>query len=229
MRPPTEQPMLGRGVYRMSEIAKYAQLPTQRVRSWFTTKPYGMRGGPLFFSDYSIVDNQYAGSFLDLIDVFVAGRLRESGVSMSRIRLVYEKLEEELDTVHPFAHSKFYTDGKAVITLAADGLGDEQLRDVLAEQYLFLESTSFLHSIDYDAKSDLATRWRIAHGVQIDPALSFGKPVVAGTGVSTYVLANQFEANGRDAGLVADLFSVTEKDVMNAVDFEAEYEGAEAA
>jgi hypothetical protein len=39
--------------------------------------------------DYEPVGGDYALSFHDLIDLFVAGQLREHGVSLPRLRRVY--------------------------------------------------------------------------------------------------------------------------------------------
>jgi uncharacterized protein (DUF433 family) len=66
----------------------------------------------------------------------------------------------------------------------------------------------------------LAVAWNIADGVTISPGISYGKPVINQTGVTTYVVANQFKANGENAALVAELFDLSESDVVNAVRFE---------
>ena len=78
----------------------------------------------------------------------------------------------------------------------------------------------WLKHLDYDASTKLASRWNIAEGVVVDPRISFGKPVIRSTGVTTFVLANQYKANRKNSGLVADLYDVSEEDVLNAVRFE---------
>lgn len=223
--------MLGRGVYGISEVARYTGLHSQRVLSWFTTKPYGVKKGPLFDSDYPIIENNYGVSFLDLIDVLVAGQLRESGVSMAKLRAVYNKLKHDLNTAHPFCHHKFYTDGKEVIIRAADALGDEVMSEVESchPQQLYLEAETFLRRVDYSDETQLAARWHIAERVVIDPDLAFGKPVINGAGTTTFVLARSYAANDRNATLVAELFNLTPADVVSAFDFEERYGRLKAA
>ena len=85
---------------------------------------------------------------------------------------------------------------------------------------MFEKLKYLLEHIDYQTDTRLACRWRIHEGVVIDPAVSYGRPVVQNTGVHTRVLAHQFIANGEDAGIVADLYGVSETDVKRAVAFE---------
>lgn len=167
------------------------------------------------------MSGDYVVSFLDLIDTYVVGRFREAGVKMSTVRQAYEILESDWGTQHPFAHSKLYTDGKNVIVGAASKLADELLYDAITKQMLFLELRGRLERIDYSDHTHLAARWRIAAGVMIDPEISFGKPVIQGTGTQTWIVARQYHANRQNAGLVGDLFGISENDVKNAVQFEA--------
>src|SRR5690349_2020617 len=78
--------MLGKGVYDYREAALLTGLKQGRVREWFRVRPVKARRPPVFRSDYEPVDGNYAISFLDLIDVFVAGQLREHGVSLQTLR-----------------------------------------------------------------------------------------------------------------------------------------------
>lgn len=212
--------MLGHGVYGLAEVARYTDLHPHRVRSWFTTKPYGVKSGPLFYADYPIVDNNYGVSFLDLIDVRVAAQLRENGVTMPKVRAVYERLGARLGTKHPFCHNRFYTDGREIIILEASALRDPTLVEVLSNQQLYVQSQVFLKQIEYSEKTQLAERWNIARGVVIDPAVSLGKPVIKDTGTTTYVVARSFKANGGDTDVVSYLFGLAEQQVMDAVSFE---------
>ena len=214
------QSPLGRGVYGMPEAARYTGLHPSRVRSWFTTRPSGLRRGPLFLSDYPIIENKYGISFYDLIDVLVAGQLRDNGVTMAAVRAVYIKLQERLNTQHPFCHHRFYTDGRTIIIAESDDLEDDSLSEALSSQMLYSSYRTVLRKMDYSDETQHANRWNIARRVIIDPDQSFGKPVIAGTSTTTFVLANQYYANNDDAELVADMYRVTLEDVLCAVDFE---------
>jgi uncharacterized protein (DUF433 family) len=211
---------LGKGVYPLAEVARYTSTPKAIVRAWFRGRSDGAGRGPVFHSDYEPRGNDYAVSFLDMIDLLVAARFRNEGVNMGVIRRAANTLAHELQTNHPFSHRSLFTDGKRIITLAADEVGDESLYDVLSRQMFFLQLKDGLKHMDYGTTSRLAERWYVSQGVVIDPRCGRGKPVVQSTGLSTFVLANQYWANNNDSALVADLYNVSEKDVMNAVSFE---------
>jgi uncharacterized protein (DUF433 family) len=90
--------------------------------------------------------------------------------------------------------------------------------DVISKQHFFTQMC--LGQIKYNKDSKLAEAWHIREGVLIDPKVAFGHPVIERTGVTTFVLANQYAANQENAALVADLYGVGESDVLNAVRFE---------
>src|SRR5207245_2653193 len=109
-------------------------------------------------------------SFLDLIDVFVAGQLREHGVTLQTLRRVYAHLADELKTRHPFSRQELLSDGNTVFMRGMDQKGQEELTEVLTKQKVFPQIIlPFLKKIDYNAASKLAERWHIAPQVVIDP------------------------------------------------------------
>jgi uncharacterized protein (DUF433 family) len=138
---------------------------------------------------------------------------------MTRIRAAYDQLRKTFGK-HPFAHNEFYTDGREIIAAAADELGDEVLAGVVSRQQFFVQAKTFLKLIEYSSATHLAAKWNIAKGVCIDPSISLGKPVVAGTGTTTFVVARSYSANGNSAELVADLFQILPEDVRRSVEFE---------
>lgn len=213
-------PALGRGVYSLSEAARYTGLHPARIRAWFKGRQGAGTRRPVFRGGFEPVGGEYAISFLDLIDAYVVGRFRNAGVTMPLIRKAYAALEQDLGTRHPFAHGSLYTDGRRVIVGAAERIGEYVLYDAISKQLFFPQLHESLDRIDYHAETRLAERWRIAEGVTIDPRVALGKPVVRETGIHTSVLARQYAANRENAALVADLFGVSEAEVRNAVRFE---------
>ena len=213
--------MIGKGVYTLAEVSRLTELHPSTVRTWLKYRSDSVGYGPIFQSDYQSVGGDYAVSFLDLIDVLIAGQFRgRHKVPMRIVRRAHELLQEELDTKHPFCHSDLYTDGKRIFLLAANQLNEDKLSDAISHQQFFLHIKEKLKHIDYSEINKLARRWRIANGVVIDPSISMGKPTIENTGVTTYVIANQYYANRKNSALIADLFKVSEKDILNAVNFE---------
>lgn len=218
--------MLGRGVYSISEAAQYTRQHHSTLYSWF--KPRSASGRkPVFLSDYPPVGSSYAISFQDLIDVLVAGQLRDCGVSMQSIRKAYASLQVKLDAPHPFCLSGLHTNGKRVLIDVAKEVGDDKLCEALSGQGRFeAVMMPYLKQIDFRGARETAARWHIADGVVIDPAISFGKPVIQGTGTTTYVLANAFAANDRDADVVADFYDLSPSQIRDATAFEDSFRRA---
>lgn len=211
---------LGGGFYTFSEAAQLTGLKAGRIREWFRGQQTH-RTKPVFLGDYAPVDGDYAISFHDLLDVFVAGQLRDHGVSLQTVRRVYCKLQKDLNTCHPFCRKELLSDGKIVFMRGLDGKGEDELVEVLTRQRVFPQIIlPFLQRIDYDRITELARRWHIADLVVVDPGISFGKPVVESAGITTRVLAAAYAANDRDESLVADWFNIPTSHVLAAVHFE---------
>jgi uncharacterized protein (DUF433 family) len=212
---------LGYGLYTFTEAAKLTGLRASRVREWF--RGHGKeRMKPLLAGDYEPVDGDYAISFYDLVDVYVAGQLREHGVSLQHIRKVFKKMAVSLNTPHPFCRKELLTDGKKVFMENMPGSGSPQLTEALTGHGVFPELIlPFLKRIDYDKVQLLASRWRIADLVVVDPTICFGRPVVEAVSIPTAILAAAYHANGRDAELVGEWYNVHPDYVLAAAAFEA--------
>jgi uncharacterized protein (DUF433 family) len=212
---------LGLGVYSLSEAARLTGLRPITVRDWFLGRKSESRK-PVFEGEYDEYSGHHFISFHDLIDVVIAGQLRQHGVRLPVIRRVYGRLQKEFGERHPFCLRKLETDGREVFLRLKDKDGIDQLVEVLTKQRVFPEIIApFLKQIDYDTASSLAKRWRIDSGVVVDPAVSLGKPIVERVGIKTDLLVATYEANCRDEELVAWCYNVAVEDVRAAVRFEA--------
>lgn len=216
--------ILGNGVYGLSEAARLTRLKTSRLREWFREETNRPSRSRVFVSDYQDLAGGKAISFLDLIEVFVAGQLREHGVSLQTLRKVRQALKHDLGTKHPFSRQEVRSNGRTVFTIGLDDDGRSEMIDVLNRQRVFAEILlPFLKTIDYDRVSKLASKWSIAKGVVVDPRICFGKPIVADVGIKTSVLANAYTVNDEDAEAVADWYDVLPEHVMDAVRFERSF------
>jgi len=176
----------------------------------------------MFTGDYEPIEGDFAVSFYDLVDVYVAGQLRDHGVSLQTLRKVYARMRDDLNTDHPFCRRELLSDGRIVFMRAVDAAGKEQLTEVLTRQGVFPKIIlPFLKTIDYDSVRLLAARWHIADLVVVDPTICFGTPIVEATGIPTHILAAAYQANGQKADFVAQWYNVNPKDVVAAVKFES--------
>jgi len=215
------RPRLGHGIFSFTEAARLTRLTPNRIREWFDykTRP------SMFTSDYDSVDGDRTLSFLDLIDVLIAGKLRGAGVSLQRLRRVYDRMKEQFGT-HPFARNILLTDGVRVFMKEAAGEG-EHVFDVLSRQEAFPPIIEpYLKQLRYSEITQLAERWDIAQGIVVNPRIFFGKPVILESGQPTHIIARAYHANGSNKRAVAAWYGVSESDVSAAVDFEQEYGAA---
>lgn len=218
--------ILGRGVYSIGEAARLTRLRSQRVREWFLGGTGGKIFRPVFESDYPLIGDVPSISFLDLVEVFITGQLRESGISLQYIRRVYDNLEKDYGP-HPLCSREIFVSDtnkkKRIFTRGLDEAETKQVIEALTKQRYFEQIIGpFLKKIDYDEASNLAIRWHIADMVVVDPSICFGKPTVESIGITTQVLASSYFANGQNAKTVADWYEIEERHVIAAVNFESE-------
>jgi uncharacterized protein (DUF433 family) len=208
--------MTEQGVYTLAEVAKYTGVKPMTLRAWFLRRSDHAGLGPVFESDYERLDDDFAVSFLNLIEAFVASFFKQNKVTHQDIRRTHELLKRKLNVKHPFAFANL------AVGLRRISLEDPDSRycEVISRQLLFPEFNAGLHKISYDPDTNLANGWEVDTGIFVSPRVGFGKPVVQNTGVSTLIVARQYVANGKDAAVVARLFKIPKDGVESAFRFE---------
>lgn len=211
--------MLGQGVYTLPEVALYTGVPVNTLRNWFIERADRPKDR-VFESPWPRIDDSFAVSFVNLIEAYVASFFRENGVKRTDIRKTNRRLKTQLKTLHPFATENLSTHLGVIIHEETQAGGDKQYTEVLSRQLSIPQFKDGMKRIVYDVNTKLASSWHIHSGVFISPKIGFGKPVVDGSGVSTFVLGQQYLANHKNVCLVSKLFSVTEASVRSAIEFE---------
>jgi uncharacterized protein (DUF433 family) len=213
--------VIGRGVYSIAEAARLTKLRTRRAREWFRGRNSPSKiFRPVFNSDYPVIHEEYAISFLDLIELKIGGSLREMGISLPYLRKAYNQLKKDYGD-HPFCIRNIYIGGKQIFTRGLTEEEGSSVIEVLTRQsYFETIILPFLKRVEYDNETNRAIKWNIADMVVIDPGLRFGKPVVKETGIATSVLSKSFYANAEDADFVARWYKIEARHVMAAVNFE---------
>ncbi len=149
---------------------------------------------------------------------------------MCKVREALSYLEAHFPAPHPLANQKFETDGVdlfldkygQLINLSQDG--QLAMRDVLQV---------YLTRIERDAagapvKLYLFTRARQADEpkvVVIDPYVSFGRPVLVGTGIPTAVIAERYKA-GESIEALAEDYERPPRDIEEAIRCELHLQAA---
>jgi len=215
-------PSLGVGIYTMADVARYARMHYNTVQSWF-------RSRGVMDSDYEEVDDAFTVSFHDLLDTLIAHQFRKRKVQMKTVRRAYNILSDELGTPHPFCHRDLYADSRRIIIKVGGLIGSQDFQDAISKQYLFTELKEQLHNVSYAVMTKLAEKLELSEGVELNPRIAMGQPVLVGTGVTTHVVNSAFIANGYDREFVASLFGISGHQVSYAVKFEGEIRRKSAA
>ena len=191
--------------YGISEVAHYLQIPPSTLRSWVKGRNYPTEAGPGFFEPL-IALPEYATegppglSFMNVIEAHVLDALRrEHRIAMHKVREALTYVEQRFPSKHPLADQKFETDG---IDLFVDRYG--QLINLTQQGQLAMRSIlrAYLSRLERDAagvpiKLYLFTRTRSADEpkvIAMDPYVSFGRPVLEGTGITTTIIAERYKA-----------------------------------
>jgi uncharacterized protein (DUF433 family) len=219
--------------YSVPEASHYLLVPRATVRSWVVGRPYPIKTGSRFFKPVVTVPNPKAGSlsFINLVEVHVLDALRrDHHVPLDKIRIAVRYLRDHFGSEHPLADEKFATDGLDLFVQKYGQLINASRAGQLGMKELL---EAHLKRVDRDAKGIALrlypfTRKRTPNeprSVVIDPFVSFGKPVLAGTGIPTSIVAERYKAGESVSQLSAD-YGRPDLDIEEAIRCELELEAA---
>jgi uncharacterized protein (DUF433 family) len=210
--------------YGVTEAAHYLGIPKATLRSWVLGRHYPTGSGKRFFRPIiEVADKeQRLLSFVNLVEVHVLDAIRRGhGVALWRVRKAVEYLKKDLGSGHPLAQEKFATDG---VDLFVEMFG--QLVNISREGQLVIKELiqSHLRRIERDA-SGLPVRlypFTREHKsdepkiIVIDPYISFGRPVLAGTGIATTIIAQRYKA-GESIEELAEDYGRSRSEIEEAI------------
>jgi uncharacterized protein (DUF433 family) len=220
--------LLGIGLYTVPEGSRLTGIPQARLRRWL--RGYTYRTGesisasdPVWRRQLPEIDGTLGLGFLDLMEARFINAFRKADVQWRVIRLCAERARELYGADHPFATQRFRTDGRTIFAEVAGRAGELQLLDLVKSQLAFARiiGPSLYAGIDFSDRDIPARWWPLGRQTPIvlDPARSFGQPIVSTGGVPTAVLADAVAAEGSIAK-VARLYQVPPQSVHAAVQFE---------
>jgi uncharacterized protein (DUF433 family) len=219
--PHRSQSLLGVGIYTVPEAARLTQVAPSRIRRWLS----GGRDGSaaIWRHDLPRIDGSLALSFRDLIEVRFVDAFRRHGVSWPVLRRAAERAAEILKDSHPFSTKRFKTDGRRIFAEIVSETGEELLLDLVKSQYGFRQVLGpYLYEGLEFSDADSVLRWFPlpgSHRVVLDPAVSFGQPIVDPEAVPTSILARAVQVEG-SVDRVARWYMVDTKAVRDAVRYE---------
>lgn len=225
--------LIGHGVYSIREAYRLTRVPPKRIRRWTQGYSFAYRGETrwsegIVAAHSKAVDGSPILTFADLLEVRFLEAFRNHGVSWRAIRIASERAQQMMEHEHPFSTKKFRTDGRTIMAAFVGETDDPILIDLVQNQYEFNTIiTPLLYAGIEFGPDDEPDRWHpvaASSRIVIDPARSFGNPIVKKEGVPTRVLADSAIAED-SIELAAAYYRVDPISVAEAVEFEASLPG----
>lgn len=200
-------------VYTLTEAAAYLDIPRATLSSWVIGRPYPVSLGNKFFPPLIEIANAERRrlSFLNLIELHVLNAIRRTDkIALPKVRTALEFLRKRLHSRRPLAEQQFETDGAGLFVDYYGRLmnitqpGQYAMREMLGEHLRLVRRDPSGVPVKLLLFAPKAGRRTGKPPIQIDPRVSFGQPVLAGTGIRTAILAQRFYAGETLAELAED-------------------------
>jgi uncharacterized protein (DUF433 family) len=232
--PPAIEPRDERTIptYTISEASHYLLIPLATLRSWTVGRFYPVQEGRRHFSPVISVGqtSPVLLSFENLIEAHVLDAIRrEYSIPLPKVRSAISYLKKEFGSKHPLIEQRMETDGRDLFVrhfgqLVGASQGG-QLTMPLVEAYL--------RRIEWDERGFASRLFPFTRKRQldepkvivIDPRISFGRPVLVGTGVRTAIVAERYKA-GESIQELAEDYGRRHLDIEEAIRCELAVEAA---
>lgn len=210
--------------YPLNEAARYLRLPAATLRTWTVGRHYPTMQGKRDFPPLirPAAAHPPSLSFWNLIEAHVLRALRtEHGISIKALRQAVDYAERKLKIDRLLLRPELRSDAGQ---LFLDRYGE--LIDLTASGQIAMRQVldAHLKRVSWDT-ARFPTRLHpfvvgdatgAAMPIAIDPAISFGRPVVLSRGISTAAIVARIDAGERPADIATD-YDLTIRDVEQAV------------
>lgn len=215
------------GIYSIQEAARLTGLGESRVRRWlsgytYTTSGQRRKALPVWSGQLAPIKGRRVVSFRDLIEMKFVDAFLRAGVSWKVIRTVQELARKQFSFDHPFSTNRFRTDGSHLVMTAMREDKQSTLFDIATRQQIFLgAAVPFREELDMNGEDSVLRWWPLGRkrNVVLDPARSWGRPLIPRTGLPTAVIRHALNAGATASG-VASWFELSEAELRDAEEFE---------
>jgi uncharacterized protein (DUF433 family) len=220
-------------LYRLTEAARYLDVPPSTLRSW--AKGYrrssperpAVVGAPVLTAVSRSGPSGPVIPFIGLAEGLVLTAIRHAGVPLQRIRPALARLDQEFGLPHALASKRLYTDGAEVLFDYAENSDDADAARAARElvvvrngQRVFTDVVaSYLRRIEFGKDGYAALLHLPAYQVAdvvVDPSRGFGQPIFANGGARIEDAIALFQA-GEDLDTVSKEYGVPRPDLEDAV------------
>jgi uncharacterized protein (DUF433 family) len=203
--------------YAVAEAAHYLRMPEETLRSWVAGRLYSAAGQskrsrPLIHLDDP--QKQYL-SFINLVEAHVLAAIRRRhGVRLPKVRKALDYMQRQFHVQRPLIEQAFQTDGLDLFVehygelINASREGQRAMKEIIGRYLQRIERDSkgfpiklYPFTRDTEAEATPASDPRV---VVMNPAVSFGRPVVAGTGIPVSSIYERYRAGDSVADLAQD-------------------------
>ena len=188
--------------YALPEASHYLRIPVATLRSWVIGRWYPTEVGQKFFRPVITLPDKKRSqlSFVNLVEAHVLDAIRRKhNIPLPKVRMAIDYLTRKFPSKHPLVDKGFETDG---LNLFIEKYG--QLINISQTGQLAMRSLlkAHLRRIERDPAGFVVRLYPFTRKRQpeepkwvvIDPYVSFGRPVLVGTGIATAIIAERYKA-----------------------------------
>lgn len=206
-----EQPAYG-----ISEAAAYLKVPYQTLRYWLT----GFHARPAIILPVEV--DPVRLSFMNLLECHIlAGMRKMYDLKLPKVRRALRNLDENASGEHPLVTQQFLTDRKDLFI--------QRLGTIINVSQHGQIGLDFYHAHLERVERDkgmlrffpfvMQPNPQEPKSIEINPMIGFGKPVIAGTGISTAIIASRFKGRESIADLAVE-YGRTTQEIEEAIRWE---------
>lgn len=212
--------------YPLAEVGRYVHVPAATLRSWVRGRPYPKGTETAHFKPLIIAADNKNGilSFNNLIEAHVLRALRtEHGVPIKSVREALQFAEMEFGVKRLLLSKELRASAGELFLDRYGQLVQISRSGQLAMKYLL---EAYLKRVEWDNNAFPIRLYPFVRGdeevskpIVIDPAISFGRPVITRKFISTSPIADRIDA-GETVEELAEDYSVSEREIQEAVVYE---------
>jgi uncharacterized protein (DUF433 family) len=203
--------------YYVGEAAHYLRMPEETLRSWVLGRWYPAEGGRKRFQPVIRLDDPQRRylSFMNLVEAHVLAAIRRGhGVKLPKVRSALEYVKRQFDVERPLVDETFQTDGLDLFVerygslINASREGQQAMKEIINVYLKRIERDAEgvpvkLYPFTRRSESEAAPKTD-PRLVVMNPSVSFGRPVIAGTGIPVSSIYERYQAGDSIANLAQD-------------------------
>ncbi len=219
--------------YTVAEAAHYLHMPEGTLRSWVAGRLYPVSGATKRSRPVIHLDDpqrQYL-SFINFVEAHVLAAIRRQyGVKLPKVRKALDFVRRQFKIERPLIDQTFQTDGLDLFVVRYGELinasreGQQAMKEIISVYLRRIERDTRglpikLYPFTRDTVSDAAPK-SDPRVVVMNPSVSYGRPIVAGTGIPVSSIYERYRAGDSVADL-AQSFRLETSAIEEAIRCEA--------